>query len=106
MATQAFKFSELGITAKSKTLLGDKLKIERIFGREINVEAFVIKPSTLPEAKAGDMCLHMQFTLNGNRHVVFTGSEKLQTMILQVPDDKFPFTTTIIKQEDGSFLFT
>lgn len=42
----------------------------------------------------------------GKRHVVFTGSAFLLSMIKQVPTDKFPFTTKIVKQEDGSFQFT
>lgn len=97
MATQ---FSELGIKPQPKGLIGDKIKIERIFGREIIVERFLIKPS-----KYTGECLHMQFSLNGNKHVVFTDS-KLTSMIQQVPADKFPFTTKIVKQEDGSFQFT
>ena len=98
MATQ---FSELKITATSKGLLGDKLKIERVIGKEITVEAFKIEPSDYE----GE-CLHLQFMMNGNRHVVFTGSAFLLSMIKQVPADKFPFATKIVKQEDGSFQFT
>lgn len=98
MATQ---FSELNIKAKSKGLLGDKLKIERIIGKQISVEAFRIEPSDF----TGE-CLYIQFLMNGNRHVVFTGSAFLLNMIKQVPEEKFPFTTTIVKQEDGSYQFT
>ena len=98
MATQ---FSELGIKAEAKGLLGDKLKIERLFGKKIRVEAFRIKPSNFEGNR-----LELQFVMNGNRHVVFTGSLKLQELIQKVPTDKFPFDTIIIKQEDGSFQFT
>lgn len=103
MATQ---FSELNLAPQPKGLIGDKIKIERVLSREISVERFLIKKSQFKNDRGeyGD-CLYMQFTMNGNRHVSFSDS-KLTAVIQQIPENKFPFITTIVKQEDGSYQFT
>lgn len=91
--TTAFK--DLGITADIKTLVGDKIKIERILNREVIVDAFRIVDSKY-EGKR----LDMQLDLDGEKRVTWTGSNILQDMILKVPEGKFPFKTTIVKTND------
>lgn len=72
--------------------------------REIMVEAYIIRPSIYPD-KAGGYPdrLELQFTMNGIRYFMITGSQLIE-MIKQVP--KLPFVATIVKQEDGTFQFT
>jgi len=50
------------------------------------------------KVNAGD-CLHMQIKMNGNDQVIFTGSTTLISMIQQIPKDKFPFTTIIVRND-------
>ncbi len=96
------KFSDLGITAKTKAFVGTKMPIDRILNTEIMVHAFRIEPSKKVE---GTTCLYLQISLNGIKHVTFTGSKILQQMIQEVSSEKFPITTTIVK-DDRALSFT
>ena len=96
-------FSEFKITSSRVAFTGDKIKIDRILNREIVVIDFKIEKSKFE--KASGKCLHLQIEYNNNKHVVFTGSIGLIGQIEQVPIDKFPFKTTIVKENDR-FEFT
>lgn len=87
-------FKDFGINQAERGLKGDKLKIERILNREIIVEKYIIQDSNL---KPGTKCLHMQFSVSGNQHVLFSGSQNLMETIERIPKTEFPFKTTIIK---------
>ena len=76
---------------------GDKIKMERILNREIVIHAF--------RDRGSDKCLYIQISFNNEMHVIFTSSTCLIEAIKQVPADKFPFITTIIKTNDR-FMFT
>lgn len=90
-------FSEFGITTTTtKSLAGDKVKIERILNREIEVEAYKIGPSNF--VGKGPR-LDLQFTLNGTRHIIFTSGTALIEAIKQVPENEFPFKATIVKED-------
>jgi hypothetical protein len=98
------QFKEMGITAERKAFVGDKIKVERILNREVIIHGFRIEPSKYLE-KGNGKCLYMQIELKDEKHVVFTSSMYLQDMIAKVPDDGFPFKTTIVKINDH-FEFT
>lgn len=104
MHTAIASFKDFGIKPEVKAFTGDKIKISRIFNKEITVVAFKIEGSKYPE-KGNGKCLHLQIQLEGKLHLVFTGSAYLMDMIQQVPAEKFPFTTTIIN-EDEIYKFT
>jgi hypothetical protein len=89
------KFSDLGIKTEISHFVGDKLKISKILNKEIEVLGFLIKPSNFK----GEM-LQLQIKVNGNLHVVFTGSTVLINMINKVPLNKFPFIATIIEESE------
>lgn len=91
-------FKSFNIKANLTSFTGDKIKIDRIVNTEIVVYDFKIQDST---AKPGTKLLTLQIERNGTKHIVFTGSKFLQEMIHQVPKDKFPFTTTIVKENEG-----
>ena len=98
------KFSELGIKSTQKRLTGEKIKISKILNREITVRDYRLETSKFGKNKSGK-CLFLQIETEGQKHVVFTGSDVLIDLIQQVPADQFPFTTTIVK-EGESFEFT
>lgn len=93
-------FKDLGITSQPKNLIGDKIKIDRLFNRPIVIEAWRIMKSKYPEQGNG-MCLQLQFKLNDEQRVVFTTGIYLQDMISRVPKESFPFKTTIVKHPQG-----
>lgn len=90
-------FKDFQIKAEITSLVGDKIKIDRVLNREIVVTNFKVEPSKHID---GTQCLHLEFRLNGNNHILFTGSTILIQMIEKVPKGNFPFKTTIVKENE------
>lgn len=90
-------FKDFGIKASLTSFTGDKIKIDRIINTEVTVIQYKIEES---KKKVGTKFMTMQIEKSGTRHVVFTGSTILMSMIEQVPKEKFPFKTTIIKESE------
>jgi len=82
---------------------GDKLKINDILGKEIEVLAIRIKPSKY-QGKGSGSCLTIQFLMQGLRYVTFTGSNVLADQAQQY-NGELPFLTTI-KKIDKYYTFT
>lgn len=97
-------FGQFNIKPEAKSFEGDKIKIDRIMNKQIIVEYFIIEASKYPE-KGNGKRLKMQIIVDNAKRIVFTGSVTLQDMIQKVPEDAFPFTTTLIKENDR-YLFT
>jgi hypothetical protein len=98
-------FSQFNIQAPSKGFEGDKIKMSRILNREIVVHDYKIEDSKVFKEKGSGKCLQMQISFNNNKHVIFTSASGLIEVIQQVPDNGFPFTTTIIPENDR-YIFT
>ncbi len=88
-------FRDFKIKPEISTLVGDKIKIARVLNREIVVTNYKIEPS---KHKENTLCLTLEFELNGNKHILFTGSTILIQMIEKVPKGAFPFATTIVEE--------
>jgi hypothetical protein len=98
-------FSQFNIKITSKGFEGDKIKISKILNREVVIHHFKIEDSKIFRDKGTCKCLHLQISFNNEKHIVFTSSSGLIETILQVPNDGFPFTTTIVEENDR-FIFT
>lgn len=98
------QFKDFGIKAESKSLEGEKIKITKVFNLPVTVQAFKIETSKFE--KGTGKCLHLQIELDGQQRVVFTGSANLMEQIEQVPMEKFPFQTIIVRQHNDRFEFT
>jgi len=94
-------FSQFNIKTPSKGFEGEKIKMSRILNREIVVHGFKIEDSKVFKGK----CLHIQISFNNEKHIVFTSGTVLIEMIQNVPPDGFPFSATIVEENDR-FLFT
>jgi hypothetical protein len=81
-------------------LEGRKRKLSEILTTEILVTAFKLSPS---KVNKGDYLI-IQFELDGEKYVAFTGSEVLSHQ-LERYKEKIPFLTKIIKQ-DKYFTFS
>lgn len=90
-------FKDLGIKPKITTFVGDKIKIDRILNTEIIIHGFKIEDS---KKKPGTKLLTLQIERNQTKNIIFTGSNVLIDMISQVPKEKFPIITTIIKDNE------
>lgn len=97
-----FKFSDLGIKTNENAFTGKKIDVDDVLNMEIIVHRFKIENST---KKVGTKFLTLQIEYENNKRVVFTGSKILQEQIEQVPENKFPFKTTI-KKNDKRLEFT
>ena len=90
-------FKDFGIKPEVTSFTGDKIKIDRILNIRITVHAFKIEDS---KAKPGTKLLTLQIEKNGIKHIIFTGSKVLAQMIQKVREDRFPFQTTIVKNNE------
>ena len=75
-----------------KPLEGDKVKIDSILNQEIEVIRYSIKQSKYKEKDY----LTLQFKINGNLNIVFTGSGVLINQ-LEKYETELPFTAAIKK---------
>lgn len=97
-------FSELKIKTPVPAMEGNKIEMFKVLNKEIKVWGYEIKPSKYPD-KGNGKCLYMQIEIDGLKRVLFTGSGVLMETLELVPKDAFPFTTTIVK-ENERFQFT
>jgi hypothetical protein len=98
-------FNQFNIKPREKGFEGDKIKIIKIINREIIVHDFKIEQSKIFKEKGTGKCLHLQISVNNEKHIIFTSSCGLIDVIQLIPKTGFPFTTTII-QENERYLFT
>jgi hypothetical protein len=96
------KFDQFDIKVTSKSFIGEKIKISKIFGKEIIVHDWKIEDSKVNAFKerGAGKCLHLQISIYGEKHIVFTSSCGLLEAIQQVPKTGFPFSTIIIEEND------
>lgn len=99
------KFTDFGISSGSDGLIGTKVAMSYVLNREITVHSFKMAPSKHPDKSANGQCLYMQISIGETKHVLFSGSGILADQIRQIPSDGFPFTVTIVKENDW-FKFT
>ncbi len=95
-------FKDLGIKNESSGFIGEKIRIEDVFSKNIVIHKYEIKES---KKKIDTKCLYLQISLDDKMRVIFTGSLSLMNTVKKIPEDKFPFNTIIAKQEK-MFIFT
>ena len=93
-------FSQFNIQSEKKEFEGDKIKMSKILNREIVVHHFKLEDSKIFKEKGSGKCLYLQISFNNVKYIVFTGSGRLIEVIQQIPDDGFPFLTTIIEENE------
>jgi len=98
-------FSQFNIQQTTKGFEGDKIKMSKILNREIVVHHFKIEDSKVFKEKGSGKCLHLQISFNNEKHIIFTSSSGLIEVIQKIPENGFPFTTTIVEENDR-FLFS
>ena len=80
--------------AKASTaMVGDKIKIDKVLGKEIEVIGYKIGDS---KQKLGTKVLTLQFKLDGEERILFTGSSVLMEQAEKYGDE-MPFLTKIEK---------
>ncbi len=91
-------FKDLGVKSDFQTFVGDKRKMHQLLNRVIIILDYKIVDSKYKENC--DKCLHLQLQIGDVKHVAFTGSKPLMDTLEKVPKTDFPFTTTIVKEND------
>lgn len=93
------QFKDFGITTSIKSFVGDKIKIERVLNREVTIYAWKIEKSKLEKIGA-ENCLYLQIGIGDTKYVIFTSGKYLMEAVKQIPENDFPFNTTIIRVVD------
>lgn len=91
------KFEDFNIKVEVTSFIGDKIKIQKVLNKPITVIDFKIEKS---KKKENSNYLTLQIEKAGEKHVIFTGATILMKMIEEIPKDKFPFETTIIRDKE------
>ena len=87
------RFSDFATEPNAMT--GDKIKIEDVLDKEIEVTGYKISDSKFAK-KSSDKVLTLQFKLDGENRILFTGSNVLMEQVEKYQDE-MPFTATITK---------
>jgi hypothetical protein len=82
-------------------LKGDKKRMEEVLNKPIIIKGYKSIPS---KKNAGQMCLHLQFEMDGELCILFSGSVVLIDLCDKYAD-KIPFRATIIRV-DKFFTFS
>ena|SRR5688572_27711827 len=90
-------FKDLNIKPKINVFVGDKIPVKKILNVPISVLEFKIEPS---KKKEGTDFLTLQIEKSGEKRIVFTGSKIMMDQINRVPKESFPFTTTIVNDNE------
>ncbi len=105
MQTPIRQFKDFAIKRNSNPqFIGDKISINQILNREITVEYYRIVDSKFTDNGIRKR-LDLQIIFKDKKRIVFTSALNLIDEIAQVPQDSFPFTATIIEENDR-FQFT
>lgn len=97
-------FSDLGIEIDSAPFVGDKIKINRVLNKEIEVIDFELNESKFQSGK-NRKCLKLQIRFDDELRVIFTGSVLLIKAMQKVKKEMLPFKATII-ETNGFYQFT
>lgn len=91
-------FSSFNIKPLIRSFEGDKIKVDKILNRSVIVHDFKIEASKYE--KGNGKCLYIQIEVDSTKRLLMSGSSTLMDMIQQVPKDKFPFSTIIVKENE------
>ena len=98
------RFSDFNIKYEGTSFIGDKIRMDKVLNREIIIHGYRLTDSNYNKNKS-KKCLHLQVEVDGEKKVIFTGSDVLISMIKKVEQEDMPFKTIIIK-ENEHFEFT
>jgi len=87
------RFSDF--SKEQEVLDGDKVKLDSILNQEIKIIGYSVKKSQYEKNKSGDY-LTVQFEMNGEKQIFFTGSDVLIDQLNRYREE-IPFITTIKK---------
>jgi len=87
------RFSDF--SKEQEVLDGDKVKLDSILNQEITIIGYSVKKSQYEKNKSGDY-LTVQFEMNGEKQIFFTGSDVLIDQLNRYMEE-IPFVTTIKK---------
>lgn len=87
------RFSDFATETSAMT--GDKIKIEDVLDKEIEVIGYKVSDSKYAKVKDGKV-LTLQFKLNGENRILFTGSNVLMEQVEKYGNE-MPFVATITK---------
>lgn len=97
-------FSELGVKVDAAPMTGEKIKINRVLNKEIEVVDFELNTSKFNQDKSRK-CLKLQIRFEDELRVIFTGSSMLVNAIAKIDKQDLPFRTMIV-ETNGFYQFT
>ena len=99
MVKEPKKFSDLGINVDHKKFVGNKVQLHKYINIEMVIHDYEIRPSKYPERGSND-CLWLQISMEDKMYVTFSVSKVLMKTLKLIPEEGFPFSTTIVNKND------
>jgi hypothetical protein len=101
------RFNEFNIEPSARGFEGDKIGIERVLNQEITILDYKVEDSKIQKYKemGAGKCLYLQIIYKSEKRIIFTSGTALMEVIQKIPPERFPFITTIIK-ENRRYLFS
>lgn len=90
-------FKDFNIQPKINHFVGEQIQIQKLFNTPIKVLGFKIEPS---KKKKDTIYMTLQIEKSDEKRIVWTASTVLIDLIKRVPEDGFPFETTIRGDND------
>jgi len=86
-------FQDLNVQVETAGLEGTKVQMNEILNVFITIHGF--KNEATKYSNRNPICTHLQISIEGVKHVLFSGSKTIQKIMQALQPSDFPFTTTI-----------
>lgn len=96
-------FKDLNIQVETTGMEGPKVQMSDVLNVFITIHGFKNEASKFHGKNP--ICTHLQISIEGIKHVLFTGSKTIQKIMAASKPENFPFTTTI-KPDGKGIKFT
>jgi len=96
-------FKDLNVQVETARMEGNKVQMSDVLNVLISIHGFKNEPSKFNGKNP--VCTHLQISIAGVKHVLFSGSKTIQKIMAALKPDDFPFTTTI-KPDGKGIKFT
>lgn len=97
-------FKDLGVTVDAAPMTGEKIKINKVLNKQVEVVDFELNTSKFNQERS-KKCLKLQIRYEDELRVIFTGSSMLVNAMSHIKKEDLPFLTTIV-ESNGFYQFT
>jgi hypothetical protein len=92
------QFKNLNISPPAPAFVGERIKIMKILNKQVTIHRYRIVKSKFE--KGHGQRLDLQIEVNGTKYITWCASITLMETIRQIQPEQFPFSTTIVMDNE------